>query len=46
MDVMVFKQLSKIISVISWRTIIFVEETGILGETPEHPQATEKLDTT
>ena len=46
MDVMVFKQLSKIITVILWRTIILVEETGILGEKPEHPQATEKLDTT
>jgi hypothetical protein len=31
------------ISVISWRTILLVEETGVLGETTDLPQVIDKL---
>ena len=31
------------ISVISWRSILLVEETGVPGETIDLPQVTEKL---
>ena len=31
------------ISVISWRSVLLVEETGVPGETTDLPQVTDKL---
>jgi hypothetical protein len=33
----------KVISVISWRSVLFVEETGIHGKTTDLSQVTDKL---
>jgi hypothetical protein len=32
------------ISVISWLSVLLVEETGVSGETTDLPQVTDKLD--
>jgi hypothetical protein len=41
---MVFDATFNNISVISWRSILLVEETEIPGETTDLPQVTDKLD--
>jgi hypothetical protein len=40
---MVFNATLNNISVISWRTVLLVEETGVPGETTDLPQVTDKL---
>jgi hypothetical protein len=40
---MVFNVTFNNISVISWRSVLLVEETGVPGETTDLPQVTDKL---
>ena len=40
---MVFNAIFNDISAISWRSDLLVEETGVLGETIDLPQITDKL---
>jgi hypothetical protein len=40
---MVFNAIFNNISVISWRSVLLVAETGVPGETNDLPQATGKL---
>ena len=40
---MVFNATLKNISVISWQSVLLMEETGVPGETTDLPQFTDKL---
>jgi hypothetical protein len=40
---MVFNATFHNISVISWRTVLLMEETGVFGKNPELSQVTDKL---
>ena len=40
---MVFNAAFNSISVISWRLVLLVEETGVLGKNHDLPQVTDKL---
>jgi hypothetical protein len=41
---MIFNAIFNNISVISWRSVLMVEKTGVLGINPDLPQVSDKLD--
>ena len=43
LGVMVFNATLSNISVLSWRSVLLVENTGVPGEAPDLPQVTDKL---